>query len=937
MKTFKHIVLAFAAILLVASCAIDEMWQGSDIQDEERVLTFKPRFEDFEAATKAIGDGNKVNKLLVHVYEGDSNAPLKYSYDIDNKKIDGPVSIPFFKTKEYKVYFFAYNDESSYVVSDIGLKGGVTVTYPDPDAALNFDALESLDAFYSVKKVNLSDKSVDTGVSLTRPFAQVNLTADKAQLLAAKATKVEIAVKAATSYDFVNAPTEEELAEQTFTFGAADFFQTNEEISEGIAYLGTTYLFVPSGDALPATVTLYDEDGNPLKEASEVEIPLVSNNRINLVFSGIEPAGPLWDDNEVNVPGAGADRWIHITRPEQLAAFLLNTTADGAQVCIDNDIDMSEIPEEVTTDLAKASKSVKSLILNGNNKTISGLTLSAFFNEATNLTVYDLTLSDIKVTGTSHIGVLVNTLKGESLFSKVNILKSSAATTNGAAGGLVGYIVRKSETERSESMPVTFTNCQVINTSATGTEAAGKFVGKFSGYDNGETLTFTGCSTSEASASADNASPYVEGNEGAWLADIDYSSYNSWLGDEVYYRAVVTFGENRFQPKWDGKKSVEPIYEDSSKKVAQIWSAFDLAYLQDKSLTTINFNENVDLSSKVFKPIQSLSNIDGKSKILYNLTVDTMQIESSSSAGGAFVRGISGGTVKNLTFDGANIVVTYDPNGTSGNAYAGTLAATVYGTTTISGVKCINGSVHAICKMGGLIGRVSDGSLKCADCHVENYIITNEKAPDHYKETFTEEADVKTTKNVFGTDFNVELKATAEASFNSEGEVGGLIGFIAGSADIDNSSVKNTIINAYGQLDDHSGVHAVGTAKYKLFIWNRTSKLDLTASYTIAGRHVNKFIGDIRPTSNEIVTIDNCSADAERTDANCFWNTHTCKAGSFDLVGCAYYIGGKVQMDGVDLGKTFGESKGSVKINGTEVLDEAIANISIGDVLSDLK
>ena len=935
MKTFKHIVLAFAAILMVASCAIDEMWQGSDIQDEERVLTFKPRFEDFEAATKAIGDGNKVNKLLVHVYEGDSNAPLKYSYHIDNKKIDGPVSIPFFKTKEYKVYFFAYNDESSYVVSDIGLKGGVTVTYPDPDAALNFDALESLDAFYSVKKVNLSDKSVDTGVSLTRPFAQVNLTADKAQLLAAKATKVEIAVKAATSYDFVNAPTEEELAELTFTFGAAYFFQNNEEISEGIAYLGTTYLFVPSDvDALPATVTLYDEEENVLKGPSEVSIPLASNNRTNLVFSGIEPAGPSWDDNEVNVPGAGADGWIHITRPEQLAAFLLNTTADGAQVCIDNDIDMSEIPEEVTTNLAKASKSVKSLTLNGNNKTISGLTLSAFFNEATNLNVYDLTLSGITVKGTSHVGVLVNTLKGESSFSKVNILKSSAATTNGAAGGMVGYIVRKTETDRSESMAISFTDCQVISTSVTGKESAGKFVGKFSGYDNGETLTFTGCSTSEASASADNASPYVEGNEGAWLADIDYSSYNSWLGGEVYYRAVVTFEENRFQPKWDGKKSVEPIYEDSSKKVAQIWSAFDLAYLQDKSLTTINFNENVDLSSKVFKPIQALSNIDGKSKILYNLTVDTMQIESSSSVGGAFVRGISGGTVKNLTFDGANIFVTYDPNGSSGNAYAGTLAATVYGTTTISGVKCINGSVHAICKMGGLIGRVSDGSLTCNDCHVEGYLITNEKAPDYFKETFTETAQVSTTKKVFIT-FTIDLTATAKASFNSEGEVGGLIGFIAGSVDIDDCTVKTTTINAYGQLDDHSGVHAVGTAKYK-FIFNRTANLDLVADYTIAGRHVNKFIGDIRPTSNEIVTIDNCSADAERTDANCFWNTHTCKAGSFDLVGCAYYIGGKVQMDGVDLGKTFGESKGSVKINGTEVLDEAIANISIEDVLSDL-
>ena len=67
MKVFKHIALVFSVLLLVSSCAIDEIWQGVDTQDEEKVLTFKPRFYDFEAATKAIGDGSKVDKLLVHI------------------------------------------------------------------------------------------------------------------------------------------------------------------------------------------------------------------------------------------------------------------------------------------------------------------------------------------------------------------------------------------------------------------------------------------------------------------------------------------------------------------------------------------------------------------------------------------------------------------------------------------------------------------------------------------------------------------------------------------------------------------------------------------------------------------------------------------------------------------------------------------------------
>ena len=67
-------------------------------------------------------------------------------------------------------------------------------------------------------------------------------------------------------------------------------------ISEGTVYLGTTYLFVPSDNSISATVTLYDEAENVLKGPSEVEIPLVSNKRTNLVFSGIEPAGQSGDD-----------------------------------------------------------------------------------------------------------------------------------------------------------------------------------------------------------------------------------------------------------------------------------------------------------------------------------------------------------------------------------------------------------------------------------------------------------------------------------------------------------------------------------------------------------------------------------------------------------------------------------------------------------------
>ena len=876
-------------------------------------MTFTPRFDDFEAATKAIGDGTKVNTLLVHVYEGESNTPMEYTYNINNREVEKTVSIPFFHGKEYTVYFFAYKagEGTAYKIADNGLKGGVTVTYPTE--SLGFNALEALDAFYAVREDVKLSANVETSVNLTRPFAQVNLVADKSQLLAAKATEVEIAVKVATSYDFLEGPVGD-YSNLKFSFEAADsdYFQSNEVISEGAVYLGTTYLFVPSGENLYATVTLYDENDNVLKEASEVKIPLVSNNRTNLVFSGIEPAGPSWDENEVKVPGAGADGWIHITRPEQLAAFLLNSTADGAKVCIDNDIDMSEIPEEVATNLAKASKSVKSLELNGNNKTVSGLSLSAFFNEATNLTVYDLTLSGITVTGTSHVGVLVNTLKGESSFSKVNILNSSAATTNGAAGGMVGYIVRESATDRSESMPIGFTGCQVIRTSATGKESAGKFVGKFSGYDNRETLTFTGCSTSETSTSADNASPYVEGNKGAWLADTDFSTFDSWLGDEAYYRGVVTFGGVRFQPKWDGEKTIEPLLAnptyDGANAIAgtnkfAVYSPFDLAGVRKKTASpaAIYLKADVDMNGQgadgsynvpsnfkksahsstddiVFDPFSYVTTLDGYRDASTNNSIYNLSIAQIEQERAAFILYASGTTVhKNINFRNCQTVAVHKPVNTDAKAYGAILVTNVDATYTMENVHAYDCKVFALQKIGTLGARISGTSTlkdnSVNNCYVENYEC-------NISERFT--SGKKTISR-----WTVEVYA----DFYPNGEVGGMYGFIQGSSTLTNCKVNATTIYAFGQDDKMATVDGSFAAQLGIA---------LLGYYKVPGRHVSTMIGNIRATGT--VTLTGCSVDA---NTKCT-NRHDKHNNTYNFIGQAYIV-------------KFVDSEGSVTVDGKKL------------------
>lgn len=867
MKIFRHIALVLTA-LLIASCAIDEMWDGvHDAEGEEVVMTFKPKFEDFESVTKAIGDGSKVDKLLVQVYAEGADSPDSYEY---NKADWNKIKISFFYGKTYKVYFWAYaKSHNAYEIAEGGLKNGVTVNYPENTDALGHDALEYLDAFYAVETINLSDDIADnTKPSLTRPFAQVNLVADKAELETAKATKVEFTIDAADSF----VPGGEALSSQsrTFTFKDEDFFKNNEEISEGKVYLGTTYLFVPSSGSLEAKVTLYDSMDNKLKGPSTVTIPLASNQRTNLVFTGVEPA---WDDDAMDVPAA-SDGWIHIETPEQMAAFLLEGLAEGAKVHVCLDINMGGLPQKYHE--AIAARTFTDLTLyggaleNGNpvgggSHMISNFTAPAFLANAAGLTVSDLVLDNFKVEGNGHVGTLVNTLKGSSTFTNVTVSNSSATTSNGAAGGVVGYIERIAPTDRSEVMEVAFYNCMVNGAAdkpvATGSLAEGKFVGLLSGYDNGEKLLFTDCSADANTKVDDYASRYVEGNESAWQSGNDYSAYSGFLGDEKYLRAKVYFGgedeaTNRFCPKWDGTTNttnldIEPLLANATYDSGTtagtnrfvVYSAFDLAGVRKKTASpaAVYLMNHIDMfgqgddgvaaspkpnrpsveisDDNLFNPFEKVSYLDGMNFTIHNLSVE--QVHNTNLGGTAFIRMASGETThQNLTLSNPDIKAYSTDPISDGNAYAGTLVSTVTGKYSASNIQILGGNVFAICKMGGLYGRISGcSSFNISNCIVDGITLRNYDSG--YNEVFLD-------TTLMGIRFLVQ--------FHSDGEVGGLIGFITGSdAVISDCQVKNSNIYCTGEND-----------------WEAEA---LIAKAQVPGRHVNSFIGDVRTTRGETISI----------------------------------------------------------------------------------
>lgn len=882
-------------------------------------MTFKPRFEDFESVTKAIGEGSQVNQLLVHVYEEGSDQFEEKTYTITECQVQQKVKIPFYYGKKYKVYFWAYKsgEKSPYTISTTGLKGGVSVNYPTGDLA--FDTLESLDAFYAVSDVDLSNgRTID--VNLTRPFAQVNLVADNKELLNAQATKVEFTINVAKTFNLSSQKVEGATKEQTFTFTS---FQTTEEINVNV-YLGTTYLFVPSSGKVTGTVKLY-AGNNVLKSAENIEIPLVSNKRTNLVFSGFQVTVPDWDSNKETVPGE-SDGWITITEPEQLAALLMTGTTENTQVRIGSTLNMEKMPQRVKD--AIAGKSFNALTLDGNNLTIKNFAAPAFFANATNLTVSNLTLENVNITAATHVGVLVNELKGNGTFTNVTVKGSSATTTNGAAGGFVGRSIRTSEKERSEALALTFTDCRVEGTDAknivaTGSEAEGKFVGLFTGYDNGEKLVFTKC-TSEKANVADYKSRYVEGNEGAWLAGNDYSAYNGFLGDETYLRGKVYFGgeneaKNRFCPKWDGTTNtteldIEPLLANDAYDAGTtagnhryvVYSAFDLAGVRKKTAkpSAIYLMNNVDMfgygpdgiratplpsrpslevsDDNLFTPFEQVSYLEGNSFTIYNLSVE--EVHNTNLGGTAFIRMASGTTThQNLTLSNPDIKAYSTDPISDGNAYAGTLVCTTSGTYNALKINVVGGNLFAICKAGGLCGRISTGTTNLSNCTVNGLTLSNYDTG--YFERFL--------------DYDI-LGYSVQIDFNSDGEIGGLVGFIIGNASITNCTVENCNFYCTGEED-----------------WTLNV---LFAAAKVPGRHVNEFIGDIRTTKGEIVTITNytiknnnmhtsqTATNGEKYRSDKYKEFKSRNAKTWECVGFVYAVTIK-----------FGDIPGNVKINNSAV------------------
>lgn len=795
-------VIAAMVIPMLTSCLKDDLRPvggGKSVS-----VVFTPDF-DSSLDTKAISDGAGADELLVAVYEVSSPVEISRTVGSLDEALTSGVELRLLSGHDYRLLFWAYDsDNTAYTLSDNGV---ITADYAD---YLNggFAKMEELDAFYALSSISVSEGSTNESVTLKRPFAQINFADDSTQPVAGTHVS-EISFEGLPlSFNVFTGKGVGSGVDKSFTF--ADF--TGETLSYGgtsYYYVATNYIFVPESGVISATCRL-KQDGAVVTEHVLSSISVAANKRTNVVGAIVGSPEDIWDGSTLTIPAVDDQNRYVIDETSDFAWLAANclTLESNRTFVLAKDLNMgghalssAKLPQGSTVD--GAGHTIKNILTSD----------GGLFGDATDLTLKNLTIDGITVgAASSHVGALVNTLKGSGSFSSVTVKNAVVSTTSGAAGGMVGYVVRKSVKERGETLSLTFDDCHADNVSVAGSQSEGLFVGLLSGYDAGETVSFaSNCSVARSSV-ADYTSPYREGNEGAWLEATDYSKYNAWLGDETFSRGVVNYGGVRFVPRWDGVKKVEPLVESGAKV---IYSAFDLAYLQGGSHASVTFKSNVDLagvkstSSNPFSPISSISSLDGGNYTVYNLFINV------TNWIGAFIGQSSGTTVhKNLKF--SNSSVSVKPATGTETAYAATLCAYIEGNYTAENIHISDAYVLGISKSGGLNGYVTSSASFYT---VKNSSIDKLRLENSY------------------------LHLTGE-TFAASGEMGGLVGFIQQSALIEGTSVTNSVINCTNSTLRHVN-QFVGTTRLD----NRSQRIDINRCSVSGNTYENdkdeksKFVG----------------------------------------------------------------------------------------------
>ena len=285
--------LAMVSMLFVTSCSQDELIDEATNGDFVNAIFTLGTADGM--GTRAVGDGTTVNKVACAVYDaynGEELSALRQDVDITSKT--ATYSVRLAKGKNYRVAFFAYNSAAdAYNVENLK-----NIVVKDNQLS-NVEGRDAFTAYVDVTEGETMN-AFTKQVTLKRPFAQLNLGIDDAELT--EATKAGLVVakskivvsnvyNAFSAYDNAVA---ENAVEGSMTFALNTIPSEKLKVTVNgeeklYNYLALNYLLVGDNDSektltdVEFTWESNNGDSNAESVTEFINIPVQRNYRTNII------------------------------------------------------------------------------------------------------------------------------------------------------------------------------------------------------------------------------------------------------------------------------------------------------------------------------------------------------------------------------------------------------------------------------------------------------------------------------------------------------------------------------------------------------------------------------------------------------------------------------------------------------------------------------
>lgn len=561
MKKLFRFLAATALVAFAAACGQD----GADPYNPtsgDTDVTFSVAAPG-GVASRAVADGLKATELQWAIYltgdlEKADMAPVQQgTATFVNRETE--VKVRLVAGKSYDIIFWAQDpDCTDYAIDWMTKK--LSITYNDVEEGNNDDR----DAFLWVERNLKVNGAIEKDIWLYRPFAQLNVGISYADINVALQHKYELAgtkVKASTytQFDFTAVGTDKdgnylpgkpvgEMKEITFDWAApVSKNQTTDveklKLNDGSEYFWASFNYLladtPASTTDVAIWFNYTTDSKEEPIGPFTWVPIERNHRTNIVGDLLtdpatfkvyidnefdEPAHELtpWNGKLEPLPVAGADGFINIETPGQMATLLAN--ASGLKAKLAEDLDMAGYTVAVNPELTRnleldgQGHSVKNLVVESGAK-VNGLFPSLVSSTVKNLVidgivvmpaaaraqiegdyyagalagatygtvnVEKVTVKGAKVAGVNKVGGLVgfvaeNVLNVDGAVVEASEVSTLSEADGGNVGGLIGYVTPNATVKNST---VKNTKIVAINSAGAAKRANSEFIGAFHGSDN---------------------------------------------------------------------------------------------------------------------------------------------------------------------------------------------------------------------------------------------------------------------------------------------------------------------------------------------------------------------------------------------------------------------------------------------------------------------